>query len=206
MDRKKEEGNQKIGLNVVFYNNYTRIIILLLYILAHFSSVVYHGREEGCVHDLRLQNGAKIAVIGAGPAGTFFADFASQLAEERGFRVSITLFDGKDFTMEGPTGCNLCAGVISETLVKRLEERGIVIPDERVQRRIEGYHLWGRAGGLLLRHRKGEKRITTVFRGNGPRFSGQSGNISFDDYLLERVKRKGIQVFSLHYESNHCIL
>lgn len=143
---------------------------------------------------LSLKNGSTIAVIGAGPAGVFFADFAEQLAREKGLDISIVLFDGKDFTQRGPRGCNLCAGVISETLVERLKGRGIVLPREKVQRKIAGYCLNERSGSFLLTHPLKESRITTVFRGNGPRAAGHGGNISFDDYLLEQVRSKGVKV------------
>jgi flavin-dependent dehydrogenase len=149
---------------------------------------------KGKKNTIALNNGSKIAVIGAGPAGAFFADFASQLAEERGLDISIILFDGKDFTQSGPGGCNLCAGVISETLKNRMRERGILLPVERVQRNIEGYYLWGREGGIPLAHPHRENAITTVFRGNGPRKRAQSGNASFDDFLLEHVLGKGVTV------------
>ena len=143
---------------------------------------------------LKLKNGSTIAVIGAGPAGAFFADFAEQFAREKDLNISIVLFDGKDFTQGGPRGCNLCAGVISETLVEHLKGRGIVLPKEKVQRKIAGYCLNGRAGSFLLTNPLRESRITTVFRGNGPRIASQRGNISFDDYLLEQVRSKGVKV------------
>ena len=143
---------------------------------------------------LTLANGSKIAVIGAGPAGTFFADLAIHMAQERGLDISVVLFDGKDFTQRGPKGCNLCAGVISETLETRLKERGIALPEEKVQRKINGYYLQGRTGGILLTHPLNKSRITTVFRGNGPRLSREKGNVSFDDHLLEHVRRRGAKV------------
>ena len=68
--------------------------------------------------EIHLHNGAKIAVIGAGPAGTFFANFAYHLAKEKGLEVAITIFDGKDFNLVGPPSCNLCAGVISRNLTE----------------------------------------------------------------------------------------
>ena len=145
---------------------------------------------------LILHNGSQIAVIGAGPAGVFFADFAADLAQKRGMDLSIVLLDGKDFTQKGPSGCNLCAGVISETLVDRMNARGIDLPDETVQRHIEGYFLQGKAGGFLVRHPQEHKRITTVFRGNGPRFSGRGDNVSFDDHLLQRLRGRGLRVIS----------
>ena len=144
---------------------------------------------------LTLIDGSKIAVIGAGPAGSFFSLFCSQLAKRKGLELSVTLFDWKDFSREGPQGCNLCAGVISETLAKRLRASGIVMPDEKVQRKIDGYFLQTKTGGFLLEHPLHEKKITTVFRGNGPKFSGQDGNISFDAFLLDHVQRHhGVRV------------
>ncbi|MEW5815116.1 MAG: hypothetical protein AB1798_06930 [Spirochaetota bacterium] len=143
---------------------------------------------------LSLKNGSTIVIIGAGPAGTFFADFALDIVRSKGLNISIILFDGKDFTKSGPKGCNLCAGVISETLVERLKARGIVLPGEKVQRKISGYYIHGRAGSFLLSHPQNESRITTVFRGNGPRQSGRETNVSFDDYLLEHVRNKGLQL------------
>ncbi len=146
------------------------------------------------LQDLVLTNGSKIAVIGAGPAGAFFSLFAAQLASNMGLEVSVLLFDGKDFTRTGPKGCNLCAGVIAETLVERLKRRGVVLPEGKVQRKIEGYYLQVKAGSFLLRHPGGKKQITTVFRGNGPRFSVIEDNVSFDDYLLDHVRHRGIKL------------
>ncbi len=152
------------------------------------------GFMKSGLQDLVLTNGSKIAVIGAGPAGAFFSLFAAQMASNMGLEVSVLLFDGKDFTRAGPKGCNLCAGVIAETLVERLKRRGVVLPEGKVQRKIEGYYLQVKAGSFLLRHPGGKKQITTVFRGNGPRFSVTEDNVSFDDYLLDHVRHRGIKL------------
>ena len=145
-------------------------------------------------NNLQLRNGSRIAIIGAGPAGSFFAHFALQFARRKGIDVGITIFDGKDFTKIGPAGCNMCAGVISETLVNKLAEQGIKLPQERVQRKIQGYYLQTEARVIRLRHPESAEKITTVFRGNGPRFSTQNGNVSFDDFLLQHVKSQGVSV------------
>ena len=145
-------------------------------------------------NDLVLKDGSKIAIIGAGPAGSFFADFAFDLALKKDIKISLVLFDGKDFTQTGPRGCNLCAGVISESLNDSLLSRGIVLSGEKIQRKIEGYYLRLRSGGFLLKHPLNKKPITTVFRGNGPRWQDRIGNISFDDYLLEHIQKKGVEV------------
>jgi len=143
---------------------------------------------------LFLEKGSQIAIIGGGPAGCFFAHFAKQFAAKKGLEVEITIFDGKDFNLQGPRGCNLCAGVISENLIRKLEQQGIVLPEGKVQRRIRGYYLQTSQGGFFVPHPDGECKIYTVFRGNGPRFSALQGNVSFDDHLLEHVKGKGVKV------------
>lgn len=145
---------------------------------------------------LHLQHNSKIAIIGAGPAGAFFAHFARKIAIKKNMGISITIFDGKDFTRRGPTGCNMCAGVLSETLLSKLEYEGLSVPDERIQRRISGYYLQTQTDGLLLSHPTGMPRITTVFRGNGPRFNSTDEAISFDDFLLAHVKSGGVEVIS----------
>jgi flavin-dependent dehydrogenase len=107
--------------------------------------------------------------------------------------VSITIFDGKDFTLAGPLGCNMCAGILSETLLEKLSQDGITIPDEVVQNRISGYYVQLENDYLLLQNPRG-KRITTVFRGNGPRFYNPNGTISFDDFLLTVAQENGAKV------------
>jgi flavin-dependent dehydrogenase len=147
-------------------------------------------------NDLFLKNGSKIAIIGGGPAGSFFAYFASKYAKEMGIDIPITIFDRKSFCQMGPRGCNMCAGVISENLFNKLEEEGINIPPFCTQRKIEGYYLQTQDDGVLLQHPVPGHvpKIFTVFRGNGPILSPHQGNVSFDDFLLNYVKNHGIEV------------
>ncbi|HLG29880.1 MAG TPA: hypothetical protein VI387_06670, partial [Candidatus Brocadiales bacterium] len=134
-----------------------------------------------------LKDGSKIAIVGGGPAGSLFAHFAHKLAKEKGINVEVTIFEGKDFTQRGPKGCNMSAAVISETLFEKLENQNIIIPDTCIQQHIEGYHFQTQDFGLFLRHPdpSHKPKIVTVFRGNGPWFSTQTENISFDDFLLK---------------------
>lgn len=74
--------------------------------------------------DFFLNDGSQIAIIGGGPAGSFFAHFASKFAKERGINVGITIFEGKSFHQKGPRGCNMCGGVISEKLLWRIKKPG----------------------------------------------------------------------------------
>jgi flavin-dependent dehydrogenase len=147
------------------------------------------------VGEPKLGNGSRIAIVGGGPAGAFFAHFVLKLARQKGLEVTVTIYDGKDFLRQGPPGCNMCAGVISETLLARLEEEEIRLPEERVQRRIDKYYLRAAGHGWLLTHPLAKRRaISTVYRGSGPRFSPEVADVSFDDFLLNHVKSRGAGV------------
>jgi flavin-dependent dehydrogenase len=145
-------------------------------------------------NDLFLRDGAKIVVIGAGPAGSFFAHFAQQMARARGIRADITIFDAKSFLKEGPPGCNMCAGVVPDVVVRDLAEVGILLPPEKVQREIEGYSFHAGGGRLLFKDVQPGGHIYAVFRGNGPRFATSHAHISFDDFLLRHVEAEGAKV------------
>ena len=145
---------------------------------------------------LYLKDKSNIVVIGGGPSGSFFSHFALQLAKEHSRKVDITILDGRDFIQKGPVGCNMCAGVLSETLTRKMECEGIVLPKTHVQQEIDGYYLQTQERGITLHHPKpGHKpKIITVFRGNGPRFSESTATISFDDFLLKHVASQGAKV------------
>ena len=145
--------------------------------------------------ELALRDGSKIAIIGGGPAGSFFAHFAQKWSLEKGIDVSITIFDGKDFLQRGPKGCNLCAGVIAESLNQKLKEEGIFLPEKRIINRVEGYCLHVDSERLDLSCAENEKnKIATVFRGNGPRYSTFPETVSFDDFLLSWAQDRGAEV------------
>jgi flavin-dependent dehydrogenase len=149
-------------------------------------------------NNLFLKNGSKIAIIGGGPGGSFFAHFASRYAKEAGIDVSIKIYDKKNFCQRGPRGCNMCAGVISENLFNSLEEEEINIADFCIQRKIDGYCFQTQDDSVVLHHPVPGHipKIVTVFRGNGPLQSEHEGNISFDDYLLNHVKEQGVEIIS----------
>ena len=83
-----------------------------------------------------LEDGSKIAVIGGGPAGTFFTYFAIDFAERMGLDISIDVFEAKDFKCSGPKGCNNCGGIVSESLIQALSTEGIVLSSSVIQRGI----------------------------------------------------------------------
>lgn len=147
------------------------------------------------MRDLVLREGSKIAIIGGGPAGSFFTHFVQKYASKKGISLSITIFDGKDFLLRGPKGCNLCAGVLSNSLHQKLTEEGIFLPEKRIINKVEGYYLHVDDEHLLLSCAENKiNNIATVFRGNGPRYSTFPDIISFDDFLLTWAQDKGAKV------------
>ena len=141
-----------------------------------------------------LKNGSTIAVIGGGPAGSFFSILVQKKARENGLDLNIVLFDGKNFLKEGPAGCNMCAGVISRGLLYELERLGLEIPEDRVQRVINSYTFHTIKGTHSVNSPHGKEGLPVVFRGNGPRFSGRLETISFDDFLLNNAVQSGVRI------------
>jgi flavin-dependent dehydrogenase len=144
--------------------------------------------------ELSLEDGSRVAVVGGGPAGTFFAYFLLRLAESVGLEIGIDIYEPRLFTHRGPAGCNHCGGIVSESLVQLLASEGINLPTEVVERGIEAYMLHMDVGSVRIRTPSEEKRIAGVFRGNGPRGSERSLRVGFDRYLLDLAASSGAQV------------
>jgi len=148
--------------------------------------------------DYYIKNGSKIVLIGGGPAGSFFAYFALKNAERKGIKIDVTIFEGKNFCQKGPRGCNMCPGVISEKLYGELKENDMFPPDRCVQKEIKNYYFHTHDGCVEVPNPKpsADKKILTVFRGDGPMFSPQSESVSFDNFLLRRVESMGASISS----------
>ena len=142
---------------------------------------------------LFLKDGSKIVIVGGGPAGSFFANFALHLAKRKGIDISVQIFDRRSFLKAGQSGCNMCAGVISDSLYEKLKNSNIVIPKTKVQQLIDGYYFQTQECGVQLYHpqKHHKPHIMTVFRGGGPNFETQHENISFDDLLLHHAENHG---------------
>ena len=145
---------------------------------------------------LRLRNNSNIAIIGGGPAGSFFANDAIQYAKKLGINIQITIFDGKDFSQRGPSGCNMSAAVIASTLHAKLIKDGIVLPKRIIRHEIKRYYFQTEEYGIeLYKPEQSDKSsILAVYRGNGPLYSTHTESHSFDDCLLRHVIDQGANV------------
>lgn len=139
-----------------------------------------------------LEDKARIAIVGGGPAGSLSAYFLLQLAHRVGLTLTVDIYEPRDFLDTGPKGCNLCGGVISESLVQKLAAEGIVLPDDVLMDTIDSYTLHTPYGSTQIK--TSEMRIATIYRGGGPSGAEHQRPIpwtSFDQFLLEMARCQG---------------
>lgn len=151
-----------------------------------------------------LDDGARVAVIGGGPTGSFFSIFALRMAKMLGRDLDITVFEPKDFTKDGPGGCNRCGGIISELLVQTLAVEGINLPDSVVRKGINSYRLHTENGSVSIATPALEKTIATVYRGGGPRGMMGEKLESFDRFLLSQAVEEGAVHNPIRIDSITC--
>jgi len=136
-----------------------------------------------------LPDGSSIGVIGAGPAGTFFALHTISLLKERGRTAEITLVDRKTFDASGPSGCNMCAGAIGSVMVEKIRKLGLTVDGQVIRRIADGYEIHGMDVSVnVVNPQRGA--IYTVFRGGGPVVS-TGARKSFDQFLLDAAVGRG---------------
>jgi len=160
-----------------------------------FSGRLFSPVENGA-DNLPLDSDSRVAVIGSGPAGSFFSHFLLCMADRLDLDVHVDIYDPRDFSAIGPTGCNMCGGIISESLVQMLAAEGISLPANVVQRGIDAYVLHTDLGNVRIDTPLHEKRIAAIHRGTGPRDIdvNQVNWFSFDRYLQDLAVARGARV------------
>jgi flavin-dependent dehydrogenase len=145
---------------------------------------------------LELEDGSRVAVIGGGPAGSYFTYFLLDMASMMGLDIEVDVYEPRSFDKTGPGGCNHCGGIISESLVQLLATEGINLPPDVVQRAIGSYVLHMDVGSVRIETPLQEMRIGAVHRGAGPK--GDSGNKwqSFDGFLQNLTVEKGANIIN----------
>jgi len=151
-------------------------------------------KETLQMHDLKLGNNSRVAVMGGGPAGSLFGYFLLDMADRVGTEIHLDIYEPRDFSYPAPLGCNMCGGIISESLVQHLAMDGINLPTTLVQRGIDSYVLHMDVGTACIRTPLDEKRIGAIYRGAGPRGIRKMKLSSFDGHLLSLAVQKGARV------------
>lgn len=143
------------------------------------------------VMGMELSDGSRIGVIGGGPAGSLTSYFLLDIAERIDLQLQVDIYEPRDFSRTGPAGCNMCGGVVSESLVQLLAIEGINLPPSVVQRGIESYVLHTDGENVHIRTPREEMRIAALHRGNGPKGRKTGKWKSLDGFLLNLVCEKG---------------
>ena len=143
---------------------------------------------------LQLKDGSRVAVMGGGPAGSFFAYFLLDMAVRAGLDLQVDIYEPRDFSRPGPVGCNMCAGIVSESLVQMLAAEGINLPPTVVQRGIDSYVLHMDVGSARIETPMLEKRIAATYRGAGPRDLKEFKWGGLDGHLQALAAAKGARV------------
>jgi len=165
-------------------------------------------KSRNASSSLKLENGSKVAVIGGGPAGSFFTYFLLEMAGRVKLQLQVDIYEPKDFFTPGPANCNHCGGIVSESLVQLLATEGIKLPPSVVQKAIDSYIIHTDTGSRRIDPPTREKRIAALSRGSAPRGSKEQKYRSFDGFLLELASDKGANVIkqrvkSVDWEGNH---
>jgi hypothetical protein len=98
-----------------------------------------------------LEDGSRVDVIGSGPAGSLFATFLSEMAGRVDVKLQVDIYESRTFNVPGPAGCNMCGGIVSETLVQNLAIEGVNLPTGVVQRGIQSCVLLTEVGSTRER-------------------------------------------------------
>ena len=141
--------------------------------------------------DFLLSDGSRVCIVGGGPAGSFAALHLLSLARQRDLDLEVLIFEPRDFSKPGLSGCNRCAGILSTSLLQGLNSLGIRLPDPLIQAHIHSYAVHF-PGGVLPIHQPGPtRRIISVYRGGGPRAAEPPPAASFDAFLLSQAISRG---------------
>ncbi len=160
----------------------------------HTNIAAQLARAAANDSNLTLENGHRVAILGGGPAGSLFSYFLQRWAEVIDLDLTVHIFEPRQFGHCGPSGCNHCGGIVSESLVQLLATDGINLPGEVVQRGIDSYMLHMDAGSVRIRTPLDQSRIAAVYRGNGPRLGGPTGLDGFDRFLLNMAVEHGASI------------
>ncbi len=156
--------------------------------------------DAGAGHEAVLTDGSRVAVVGGGPAGSLFAYFLLDMADRLGTRLAVDIYEPRLFEKPGPVGCNMCGGIISESLVQNLAVDGVWLSSDVVQRGIDSYVLHTDVGSVRIATPNDEMRIGAVHRGGGPRDVAEAKWESFDHHLMANATGLGASVVNARVE------
>jgi len=142
--------------------------------------------------EMQLVDGSRVAIVGGGPAGTLAGYFLMQMAHRIDLDLAVDLYEPRDYARNGPAGCNMCGGIVSESLVQLLAVEGINLPPGVVRQGIESYVLHTDQGSARIELPLREMRIAALYRASGPKGGDPAEFESFDGFLLDLARGEGV--------------
>jgi hypothetical protein len=121
----------------------------------------------------------RASALGGGPAGSLFAYFLLTFADLMDLSLDVDIYEPRDFTKPGPAGCNMCGGIVSESLIQALAVEGISLPASVVQRGIDSYQLHTSTRSVRIDTPLNEMRIAAIHRGGGRETSMRSSGVGW---------------------------
>jgi flavin-dependent dehydrogenase len=150
---------------------------------------------------VRLEPGATVVVIGAGPAGAFFGLHLLRTARIRGQELRVIILEGRpevtpshSFECPHKKGCNYCAGGLSPRLNDVLRGMGMQLPPELVKNEIRFITVHSFWKNIEFQIPAG-RQMLAVYRGSLPSHRGD-GEHNFDAYLLNEAVKEGAVLWS----------
>ena len=148
-----------------------------------------------------LKEGAVVAIVGGGPAGSFTALHLLRKAQRLGVSLNVLIFERRLVIEDNRLhyeGCPKCAGGISPKLSEALQALDIELPPEVIQLPIDTITLQGRWKNLHLPVPPGRKMLS-VYRGAIPR-GITCHHRAFDAFLLDQAELRGASVIGSQVE------
>lgn len=146
---------------------------------------------------MELRPGSRVAVVGGGPAGSFFALHVMEFARRERLPLEVDIYEPRDFSLPGPLGCNRCAGILSTRALRGMKELGLELPETVVLGRIQRYLLVSPFGTIEITNPQATEATISVYRGGGPRYAPVPPETSFDRFLLGEAERRGARLLRL---------
>ena len=125
------------------------------------------------------------------------------MPRKRGIHPEITIYEPRNFAKPGPSGCKGCAGILSMSAFRNLDDLGLTLPEEIIQRRIEHYTVHSSHTSITISKPEKDMQIVSIYRGGGPLLSHGISLAGFDGWLLEQARKHGAQVEKERVESIH---
>ena len=147
-----------------------------------------------------MPDGATVAIVGGGPAGSFLAIHLLRLARTRQRDLRVVIFERRRpppqdelGSVSGPyKGCPRCAGGVSPRLSDALAALDIHIPDKVRQMRIRSIAVQGHWKPIYLQVPE-DRQMLSVYRGSLPVEHGRRHG-AFDAVLLDAASRRGARL------------